>query len=242
MGRETGELTPELYRTVAAIVEERVKDIKVTREDFSTLRKAVERLAEAQARTEERVGRLEQAVERLAEAQARTEERVDRLEQAVERLAEAQARTEEAVRKLADAQAKFERTFESRLGALGARWGLETEESFRQGMRAILEDVGFKVERYLVYDHAGKVFGHPDQVELDVVVRDGKLMLIEIKSAAGRADVTIFNRKVEFYEEREGRKAERRILISPFVEEGARKLAMAMNIEIYTGADDLAGS
>ena len=221
MGRETGELTPELYRTVAAIVEERVKDIKVTREDFSTLRKAVERLAEAQARTEERVGRLEQAVERLAEAQARTEE---------------------AVRKLADAQAKFERTFESRLGALGARWGLETEESFRQGMRAILEDVGFKVERYLVYDHAGKVFGHPDQVELDVVVRDGKLMLIEIKSAAGRADVTIFNRKVEFYEEREGRKAERRILISPFVEEGARKLAMAMNIEIYTGADDLAGS
>lgn len=248
MERETEGLTPELYRVIVAIVEERVKEIKVTREEFSALREATDKLAEAQVRTEE-------AVKRLAEAQARTEERVTRLEEAVERLdravarlAEAQTRTEErltrleqAVEKLVEAQARFERTFESRLGALGARWGLDTEESFRQGMRAILGDVGFKVERYLVYDHAGKVFGRPDQVELDMVVRDGKLMLIEIKSSAGRADVAIFARKADFYEEREGRKAERRILISPFVEEGARKLAMAMDIEIYTRADELAG-
>jgi hypothetical protein len=220
-----------------------------TEERLTRLGEAVEKLAQAQARTEERLTRLGEAVEKLAQAQARTEERLTRLEEAVERLAQAQARTEErltrleeAVEKLVQAQARFERTFESRLGALGARWGLDTEESFRQGMRAILEDVGFKVERYLVYDKEGKVFDRPDQVELDVVVRNGKLTLIEIKSSASRADVTIFNRKVRFYEEREGIKAVRRMLISPFVEEGARKLALALETEIYTRADDLARS
>jgi hypothetical protein len=312
-------MTAELYREILAVIDERVREIKVTREDFdrleaamarlaeaqactdqtverlakaqarteervtrleeaverlaeaqartdqtveklaqaqarteervTRLEAAVERLAEAQARTEERLTRLEEAVERLAQAQARTEERLTRLEEAVERLAQAQARTEErltrleeAVEKLVQAQARFERTFETKLGALGARWGLDTEASFRQGMRAILKDVGFRVERYLVYDKEGKVFDHPDQVELDVVVRDGKLMLIEIKSSTSRADVAIFNRKVRFYEEREGTKAARRMLISPFVEEGARKLALAMETEIYTRADDLAES
>lgn len=221
MDKETGRMTAELHREILAMVDERVTEIKVTREDFNWLEAAMARLAEAQARTD-------RTVERLAEAQARTEEGLTRLEVAVE--------------KLVHAQARFERTFESRLGALGARWGLDTEESFRQGTRAILEDVGFRVERYLVYDKEGKVFDCPDQVELDMVVRDGKLILIEIKSSASRADVAIFNRKVRFYEEREGVKAARRMLISPFVEEGARKLALALDTEIYTRADDLAKS
>ena len=86
------------------------------------------------------------------------------------------------------------------------------------------------------------MFGRPDQVELDVIVRDGKLMLVEIKSSTGRADVAAFHRKVRFYEEREGRQADRRIMVSPFVEEGAWKLALALDTEIYTGADDLARS
>ena len=296
MAEEVKGLTAELYQAIIAIINERLKEIRLTKEDFGELKKAVEeltraqirteermakleeavtglaeaqarteervskleeavaRLAEAQARTEERVGelegrvtrleeavaKLEEAVARLAEAQARTEERVSKLEEVVARLAEAQARTEEAVKKLAEAQTRFERTFEIRLGALGARWGIESEESFRRGMRAILEEVGFKAEQYLVYDSAGKVFGRPDQVELDVVVRDQEVILAEIKSAVSRADVAIFNRKVSFYEEREGKKAKRKILISPFVEEGAEKLASALGVEIYTHTDDIA--
>jgi hypothetical protein len=228
-------MTAELYKEILAVIDERVREITVTREDFDRLGAAMARLAEAQARTD-------QSVEKLAEAQARTDQTVERLAQAQVRTEERLTRLEEAVEKLVQAQARFERTFETRLGALGARWGLDTEAGFRQGMRAILEDVGFRVERYLVYDKEGKVFDHPDEVELDVVVRDGKLMLIEIKSSASRADVAIFNRKVRFYEEREGTKAARRMLISPFVEEGARKLALALDTEIYTRADDLAKS
>ncbi len=48
-------VTAELYKAIVAIVDDRVKEIRVTREDFSELRRAVNELAEAQIRTEKRV-------------------------------------------------------------------------------------------------------------------------------------------------------------------------------------------
>jgi tetratricopeptide (TPR) repeat protein len=99
-------ITAELYRAIVTIVDDRVKEIRVTREDFDRLTQTVAQLAQAQARTEQRLDRLEAAVERLAEAQARTEQRLNRLEAAVERLAEAQARTEQRLEELAQAQAR----------------------------------------------------------------------------------------------------------------------------------------
>ncbi len=111
---ETAAITPELYKVIVTIVDDRTKDIRVTREDFNELRAIVTEVAstqreltQAQARTEEKVGRLEGAVARLAEAQTRTEERVGRLEDALARLAEAQAKTEERVGRLEDAVAKL---------------------------------------------------------------------------------------------------------------------------------------
>ncbi|MGQ9670011.1 MAG: chordopoxvirus fusion protein [Desulfosoma sp.] len=81
MGQTTHQgLTSELYKTIIAIVDERVREIRVTREDFDDLKQVVRELAEAQKRTEARV-------EELAEAQKRTELRL-------EELAEAQKKTE----------------------------------------------------------------------------------------------------------------------------------------------------
>jgi len=72
-------LSPEVYETVVRIVDQRVGEIKVTREDFdklvrtvSELSTAVRELAEAQKRTEERIGSLASAVEVLAKAQEET--------------------------------------------------------------------------------------------------------------------------------------------------------------------------
>jgi len=84
---ETAAITPELYNAIVTIVDDRTKDIRVTREDFNELRAIVTDLASAQRE--------------LAHAQAKTEERVGRLEDAVERLAQAQAKTEEALKELA---------------------------------------------------------------------------------------------------------------------------------------------
>jgi len=129
-------LTAEMYRAVITIVDERVKEIRVTREDFNELKGAVQELAQAQARTGQWVhelvqaqarteqlvhelvqaqARTEQRMEELVQAQARTEERVGGLERAMQELAQAQARTEErvgglerAMQELAQAQARTE--------------------------------------------------------------------------------------------------------------------------------------
>jgi seryl-tRNA synthetase len=108
-------ITPELYDFIVKVVDDKVKDIRVTREEFDKLiatvdklaeaqrrtEQRLEQLAEAQRRTEERLERLEAVVKQLAEAQRRTEERLERLEAVVEQLAEAQRRTEETLATLA---------------------------------------------------------------------------------------------------------------------------------------------
>ncbi|NPV30569.1 MAG: hypothetical protein HPY58_13455, partial [Firmicutes bacterium] len=61
-GEVIGVFTPELYRTVIAIVDMRMAEIKVTRQDFEELKGAVRELAEAlkeaQKETRQEVARL----------------------------------------------------------------------------------------------------------------------------------------------------------------------------------------
>jgi len=131
------------------------------------------------------------------------------------------------------------RKHDSTIGALGARWGLHTEQSFRNALRGILEDTfGVEVINVNEYDDEGEVFGRPDQVEVDVIIKDGTLILCEIKSSMSKADMYIFERKVRFYEKRHNRKAERALVISPMVDEGAREVAAKLGIEVYSYAEE----
>jgi hypothetical protein len=180
----------------------------------------MEELATAQARTEARM-------EELATAQARTEARLDRLTVVVEGLAQAQARTQEEV-------SLFRRTFLSQIGGLGARWGLQTEEAFRHGIRTILGEVGFTAERFLTWDAAGEVFGHPEQVELDIVIQNGRAIVVEIKSSLDRANTYLFNRKVEFYTRHTDRQVDRKVVIASYADERAKEVAMRLGIEVCT--------
>jgi hypothetical protein len=115
-------MTAEMYKAVAALVDDRMRGIMVTRQDF-------DRLAEAQAGTEERLSQLaeaqagtEERLSQLAEAQARTEER---LEATVEKLAEAQARTGEQLQDLVQVMAGMQTT-------LGAVKGRQLELTYQQ--------------------------------------------------------------------------------------------------------------
>lgn len=198
--------------------ERRFRAELVKKEDFSELKAIVKELVEVQKRTEI-------SIERLTEAQKRSDERLTRVEAAIEKLTEAHTR--------------FERTFESKIGALGARWGLITEISFRKAIQTLLEDVGFKVEHYLRYDTEGKVFGHPDQIEIDMIIRDRQVTLVEIKSSLSKGDVSLFKRKIDFYREKEKGKVDKKLIIAPFVEPGADKLASLFGMEICTNVNEL---
>lgn len=133
-----------------------------------------------------------------------------------------------------------DRRIDSTIGALGARWGLQTEGAFRDGLKAILEEsFGVKVERYEDYDHDGGVFGRPDQVELDVIIHNRTLILCEIKSSISKSDIYIFWRKKDFYENRHGRKVNRVIVISPMVDDSAMAVAKDLGVEVYGYAGDV---
>ena len=198
--------------------ERRFRAELVKKEDFSELKAIVKELVEAQKRTEI-------SIEKLTEAQKKSDERLTRVEAAIEKLTQAHTR--------------FERTFESKIGALGARWGLITEISFRKAIQTLLEDVGFKVEHYLKYDTEGKVFGHPDQIEIDMIIRDRQVTLVEIKSSLSKGDVSLFKRKIDFYREKEKGKVDKKLIIAPFVEPGADKLASLFGMEICTNVNEL---
>lgn len=124
--------------------------------------------------------------------------------------------------------------------AMGARWGILAEDAFRAGIAGILtEETGLKVERYLKMDTKGQVFGQPDQVEIDVVIHDGDCWLLELKSSISRGDVSLFQRKVAFYEREEKVQVRRSIIISPYFDPGAKEQAHALGMETYTSAREV---
>lgn len=129
---------------------------------------------------------------------------------------------------------------EATLGAIGARWGLMAEESFRSGMAGILRDqFGWPVEHFLVMDTEGYVFGRPDQVEIDIALHDGAHWLVEIRSSMSKPDMYTFVRKVELYERLREVQVARRIVISPMIHPKAKGVAERLNIELYTSVYDV---
>jgi hypothetical protein len=121
-----------------------------------------------------------------------------------------------------------------KIGTLGARWGLLSETAFRDGLAAILEkSFGVEVININDYDDEGLVFGRPDQVELDVIIKSGLLIACEIKSSIDKAGLYIFSRKVDFYERKHQRKANRRLVITPFLDPRAAGLPEKLGIEVY---------
>jgi hypothetical protein len=121
------------------------------------------------------------------------------------------------------------------IGALGARWGIQSENTFRNALVAILEkSFNVKVINVNEYDDEGTVFGRPDQVELDVIIKNGLLIICEIKSSVSKSDMYTFERKVRFYETRHQRQASRMLVISPMIDARAQSVAQQLGIEVYT--------
>jgi len=119
--------------------------------------------------------------------------------------------------------------------ALGARWGIMAEEAFREGLRGVLEkELGLKVERWKEYDETGEVFGYPSDVEIDITIKDGKIILIEVTSHARASDIYHFKRKAEFYVKKTGNKPEKLMVVTLYIEEKAIEASKKLGIEVYT--------
>jgi len=218
----------EVYRRFAELAEALTRSIE-----------AQTRLIEAQTGVAERVARLEEVVAQLVEAQARLEEAMAQLAERVGRLEEAMAQLAERVGRLEARMVRMEERLMRRLTAFGARWGLRSERAWREGMRAVLEATGFDVERWVAFDASGMVFDAPSDVELDVIIRDGKIIIVELRTSVSREMLPTMERKVKFYEQQTGRKVDRRILITPWYEPGADAIARRWGWELYGEPEEL---
>ena len=215
--------------------------IDTQRADFN------QRMEEFAKRQEEHSQRLEEHSRRMDVMRGDFNQRMTEF---AERQEEYSRRMDEFSRRMDELREDFNRGFaqhsieirdmDLRVQALGARWGILAEDAFRAGIAGILtEEIGLKVERYRKMDAEGQVFGRPDQVEIDVVIHNGDCWLLELKSSISRGDVSLFQRKVAFYEREEGVEVKRPILISPFFDAGAEELARDLGMETYTSARDV---
>ncbi|MFZ8806851.1 MAG: PD-(D/E)XK nuclease family protein [Pyrobaculum sp.] len=168
------------------------------------LRRLEERMATKDdlRRVEESIGKLEERVEGLEERLGMVEEKMA---------------TKEELKRVEASLREDLRRVELALNALGARWGVLSEDAFRSGVRELLRDAGYAVERWIYYDDRGYVYGYPSEVELDVVVRDGRTFAVEITSALKRGDLQQIKRKVELFSAVTGRKVDAVYVITPFI-------------------------
>ena len=165
----------------------------------------------------------------------RNEQEVRRIWQEIERLREDMNKLREDMLKGFELVERRISRLETLISALGARWGIMAEDAFRDGLKGILEkEMGLRVERWITIDEEGIVYGFKSVIEIDVAIKDGKTLLIEVSSRVGPSDVAAFSRKAELYEKETGTKPDRLIMVTPYAEETAIEAAKALGIEVYT--------
>lgn len=186
------------------------------------------------AQTEDRFERL------LAEIKSQREEQNQKWETYQEEQNRRWEENQEELKRLHEevmaASTRMDRAF----GALGARWGIKSERAFRDALAGILEkSFGAQVLNVNEWDDECIVFDQPDQVEIDIIIKNGLLILCELKSSISKSDMYTFHRKAKYYEQRHKRKPDRLLVISPMIDERARQLGERLGIEMYGDSLDV---
>ena len=253
----------EILKRLDALAEEQIRlreeqtkiwmEIGKLREEQTRLAEEQVRLREEQTKIWDEIAKVWEEIKALREEQTRLREEqtkiwseINRVWEEIKALREEQTRLredmiagfkrhDEEIAKLREDMIEGFRLLRRHIDALGARWGIVSEEAFREGLRGLLKrDFGFRVEKWIKRDEQGFVYGYPSDVDIDVAVHDGKIILIEVKSHIDNEDVYNFRRKCEFYRIMEGREPERRIIVTPYADEEALKTAEKLGIEVYT--------
>jgi len=163
-------------------------------------------------------------------------ERLDRHEEEIKALREDFLnfqRNMDTFQRRMDSFEETQREFRRRLDALGARWGLLSEDAFRGSMWGIVERLfGGSVEHWIYEDSEGFVFGYPATIEVDLIIKDKEHILVEIKSHVRKSDVGVLLRKGELYKKVKGI-TPKLVFVSPYIDEDARSDAEMLGIETY---------
>jgi len=195
--------------------------------DWSRLEEVVER-AVRRARAEE-LKDIADAIKTLAEY----------VKKGYDILAEHSKRIEEHSRILEEHSKRIEeltkevRELSRIVNVVAHRFGVLSEEAFRNAMKYVIEEVFgvAKVEKWVYNDAEGFVHGVPAVIEVDVVIRDREYILLEVKSRVSRGDVYELSKVGKLYEKVTGVKP-RLAIIGGFMDRGVKEMAERLGVEI----------
>ncbi|MEM3710928.1 MAG: DUF3782 domain-containing protein [Thermoprotei archaeon] len=182
-----------------------------------------------------RMARFEEELVKLREDMNKLREDMNKLREDMNKLREDMNKLREDMNKLREEMYAGFDMLNRKITALGARWGVDAESAFREAIRGLLgKELGFSVERWVVQDLNGVVYGYPSQVEVDVAVSDSKTVLIEVSSHVRQGDAQTFVKKAKLFESLTGKKPTSLVFVSPFVDEKAQEACGALGIQVYT--------
>lgn len=129
--------------------------------------------------------------------------------------------------------------FDKRFSRLGSRFGVRLESFSRELIRIFLEENGINknnIKRLVVRDDKGKVFGFPEEIEIDIFMKE-PMVVGEITGFLDEKDKLYnFNRKVELIEELYNNKAKLKFIgcldIEPRIKNDINKIANKLGIKI----------
>ena len=175
------------------------------------------------------------SIRSLQEQVARHSEEIKRLQEQVKVLQEQVKILQEQVAKHGEILERHTRAIEkltANIQALGLRYGIFTEEAFRESIKYLVEDLlkVYKVDKWIYYDSEGFVFEYPSWIEVDVLIKDGEHILVEYKASVDRADVAELYRIGKLYEKVTGIKP-KLLIVSPGIRKRAKELADKLGIE-----------
>lgn len=100
-------------------------------------------------------------------------------------------------------QSKATRDLGIKVDTVGARWGVFAESTIRNTLKELLlKNLNVtEVKEWKAPDKDGFVFGYPQEIQGDLLIKNGENYLVEIKSSASSGDVTILHRKGKLYEQ-----------------------------------------
>ena len=181
-----------------------------------------------------------EVLDRLTEHDRRFDEILATLREYSMRFEEHDRKFDEILATLREHSMRFEEhsklfdALDLKIQALGSRWGIFSEQAFREGMKNIVEQYfGGEVKRWITDDEEGIVFGRPSKVEVDLIIKDGEHILVEIKSSINKSSVSQLWRERQLYEKKKG-VTPKLAIISPFIEANAKEEAEFYGIALFT--------
>lgn len=167
---------------------------------------------------------------------------LERLEEHSKRFEEHDKKFNEIIIEIRELRKNFEvlsNKVEVTIGSMGMRWGIDLERTILKIFKETLEAKGIepgKVEKFRFKDENGSITGIKGKIiDVDVLIKDDKLYIIEVKSAVEIDHVEYLIEKASIVEKILKRKVNKVFLIAVNIDKEAYDRAKEMNIDVIYG-------